>query len=221
MGTNYKPGNAFWMAEKTKMADQQDKSRVELETYSKEALIEMILQLKKEKAVALSEIKDSERKNNNAEILESRREPKTLQREEKQMRGSHVCKDRKMRQQKQFDFSRYNKRHIALKLSYLGWVFHGFASQENVENTVEAHLFEALKKCCLIEDRASCNYSRCGRTDKGVSAFGQVISLDVRSNLLDGVGVIQQNSEKVKERVGKFDSLSLMQKKKKKKKKKI
>ena len=45
MGTNYKPGNAFWMAEKTKMADQQDKNRVELETYSKEALIEMILQL--------------------------------------------------------------------------------------------------------------------------------------------------------------------------------
>ena len=27
-----------------------------------------------------------------------------------------------------------------------------------------------------------CEYSKCGRTDKGVSAFGQVIGLRVRSN---------------------------------------
>lgn len=31
--------------------------------------------------------------------------------------------------------------------------------------------------------RETSNYQRCGRTDKGVSAFGQVISLEVRSNL--------------------------------------
>lgn len=29
-------------------------------------------------------------------------------------------------------------------------------------------------KSRLIEDRSKANYSRCGRTDKGVSAFGQV-----------------------------------------------
>jgi len=29
----------------------------------------------------------------------------------------------------------------------------------------------------LIKDKDSCNYSRCGRTDKGVSAFGQVFFL--------------------------------------------
>jgi tRNA pseudouridine38/39 synthase len=37
--------------------------------------------------------------------------------------------------------------------------------------------------------REGSNYHRCGRTDKGVSAFGQVISLDLRTNLLKGPGV--------------------------------
>ncbi len=35
----------------------------------------------------------------------------------------------------------------------------------------------------LIEDRNKSNYHRCGRTDKGVSAFQQVVSLDVRSKV--------------------------------------
>ena len=38
----------------------------------------------------------------------------------------------------------------------------------------QEQIFIALIKGKLIEDRASANYSRCGRTDKGVSAFGQV-----------------------------------------------
>jgi tRNA pseudouridine38/39 synthase len=44
-------------------------------------------------------------------------------------------------------------------------------------------LFDALLKVKLIQDRLSCKYTRCGRTDKGVSALGQVISLYLRSNL--------------------------------------
>lgn len=32
--------------------------------------------------------------------------------------------------------------------------------------------------------------SRCGRTDKGVSAFDQVISITLRSKLRSGIGVI-------------------------------
>lgn len=35
-------------------------------------------------------------------------------------------------------------------------------------------LFECLQKTKLIIDSRSCHYARCGRTDKGVSAFGQV-----------------------------------------------
>jgi len=107
------------------------------------------------------------------------------------------------KKQKSFDFTRYHRRHIAIKMAYLGWNFHGFASQESTENTIESHFFAALSKACLIESRADCNYSRCGRTDKGVSAFSQVVSLDVRSNLTEGLGLITSgDKEKVQKRVG-------------------
>ncbi|NXG40044.1 PUS3 synthase, partial [Dromaius novaehollandiae] len=90
------------------------------------------------------------------------------------------------RQQRPFDFGAYGRRHVALKIAYLGWGYQGFASQENTSNTIEEKLFEALKKTRLVDDRQTSNYHRCGRTDKGVSAFGQVISLDLRSNLSEG-----------------------------------
>ncbi|XP_050531593.1 tRNA pseudouridine(38/39) synthase isoform X2 [Daktulosphaira vitifoliae] len=77
---------------------------------------------------------------------------------------------------------KYHKRHIAFKLLYLGWDYQGFATQDNTEKTIEHELFRALTKCCLIESRQVSNYHRCGRTDKGVSSFSQVISLTVRSN---------------------------------------
>lgn len=38
----------------------------------------------------------------------------------------------------------------------------------------QEQIFIALRRGKLIEDRATSQYSRCGRTDKGVSAFGQV-----------------------------------------------
>jgi len=57
--------------------------------------------------------------------------------------------------------------------------------QVNTDDTVEAKLFEALKKCCLIDadpdsKLSSCVYTRCGRTDKGVSALANVCTLFVR-----------------------------------------
>ncbi|XP_012946059.1 uncharacterized protein LOC101858380 [Aplysia californica] len=91
--------------------------------------------------------------------------------------------------QREFDFTKYNTRHVALKVAYLGWDYHGFVVQEDSDKTVEAALFEALIKTRLIESRETSNYHRCGRTDKGVSALGQVISIDLRTNLLKGVGV--------------------------------
>ncbi|XP_043285696.1 tRNA pseudouridine(38/39) synthase [Venturia canescens] len=84
---------------------------------------------------------------------------------------------------KPFDFSRCYKRHVLLKFFYLGWNYHGFVEQEDNNNTVEEHIFIALKRSCCIENRQTSNYHRCGRTDKGVSAFSQVISLDIRSRL--------------------------------------
>ncbi|PIK58349.1 hypothetical protein BSL78_04737 [Apostichopus japonicus] len=105
-----------------------------------------------------------------------------------------ASKKTKKKFERPFDFKRFHKRHIALRVAYLGWDYHGFAAQETIDTTIEFFLFEALLKTKLIEDRPSSNYSRCGRTDKGVSAFGQVITLDVRSNLREGLGVIQKEN---------------------------
>lgn len=88
--------------------------------------------------------------------------------------GSSKKERKKSGKDRPFDFSAHPRRHVALRLAYLGWAYQGFAVQENTDNTVEARLFEALLKTRLIQDRQSSNYHRCGRTDKGVSAFSQV-----------------------------------------------
>ncbi|KAK3232665.1 hypothetical protein CYMTET_56994 [Cymbomonas tetramitiformis] len=88
------------------------------------------------------------------------------------------------------DLSFFKQRHIALKIAYLGWNYDGFALQRDTKETVEEYLFAALRKAKLVGENAEAErwsegmYSRCGRTDKGVSALGQVVSLLVRSNAL-------------------------------------
>lgn len=88
---------------------------------------------------------------------------------------------------KAFDFSKAQYRPIALKLSYMGADYHGFAAQDaDTVATIESELFKALRKGKLVDesvDRQEWNYSRCGRTDAGVSAFGQVVALRLRSSL--------------------------------------
>ncbi|XP_049275220.1 tRNA pseudouridine(38/39) synthase isoform X1 [Rhipicephalus sanguineus] len=101
-------------------------------------------------------------------------------------------KPQKVRPVKPFDFTRFKRRHVALRLLYLGWDYSGYVLQEDTGRTVEAALFEALERTRLLEDRTDAHYHRCGRTDKGVSAFSQVISIDLRTNLTEGVGVFAQ-----------------------------
>ena len=101
---------------------------------------------------------------------------------------SHAIKNRnlktkKRKRTKEFDFSLYKTRLVALKIAYFGANYAGLAIQDNVV-TVEKLLFDALLKTRLIKSRQSCQYSRYGRTDKGVSAFCQVVSLKVRSKRL-------------------------------------
>nr|AAH75766.1 Zgc:56653 protein [Danio rerio] len=106
--------------------------------------------------------------------------------EEKSQTPESGSRQKKQRVEKPFDFSAHPRRHVALRLAYLGWQYQGFAVQENTDNTVEARLFEALLKTKLIQDRQTSCYHRCGRTDKGVSAFSQVISIDLRSTQYGG-----------------------------------
>ena len=99
--------------------------------------------------------------------------------------------------------SRYLKRHVALQIQYDGTLYTGLAQDTSVsssgkgkDGSVEAILFEALIRSRLIDDPSTgClsankkqpsrkemyNYNRCGRTDKGVSAHGQVVSLNLYS----------------------------------------
>lgn len=107
-----------------------------------------------------------------------------------------------------FDPSKYSTRHIALKLAYLGQKYNGYEhANGNITPlpTIEEMLWRALRKARLISPETDeptevvwnyagrsrrplhlnwegCQYSKCGRTDKGVSAFGQVIGIRVRSN---------------------------------------
>ncbi|KAL5139548.1 tRNA pseudouridine(38/39) synthase [Glycine soja] len=81
--------------------------------------------------------------------------------------------------------SHHSRRYVALKVMYFGKRFYGFASEAQMEPTVESELFKAFEKTrLLVGDKKESQYSRCGRTDKGVSSVGQqVIALFLRSNL--------------------------------------
>ncbi|KAH3762300.1 tRNA pseudouridylate synthase [Pelomyxa schiedti] len=104
--------------------------------------------------------------------------------------GESNHNNKKKKEGRNVDPRCFTRRHVAIKIAYVGWHFHGFPAQDSTENTVEAYLFKALAQAKLIHDRASCNYSRCGRTDVGVSAFSQVIALSVKSKLSNHPGLL-------------------------------
>ena len=87
------------------------------------------------------------------------------------------------------DFKECNYRRIALKFAYLGWDYAGLQAQTNVDNTIEGLLRGAMRHCRLAAMDDPLRFSRCGRTDKGVSAFQQVITARLRTRLLSGPGV--------------------------------
>lgn len=100
--------------------------------------------------------------------------------------SSPVPKPVTLKKAKQMDFSKYTTRSIAIRFAYLGWNYHGLAVQKDPKtSTVEQKILQALCKtrCIPSENPLDCNFSRCGRTDRDVSAMAQVISLNVRSNL--------------------------------------
>lgn len=111
-------------------------------------------------------------------------------------KASPTPKKKPKKAPKPFDPSRYHTRLIALKFAYLGGSYNGFEHHANNTTplpTIEEELWRALRKTKLIfpdfggksEDEVcwdGCEYSKCGRTDRGVSAFGQVIGIRVRSS---------------------------------------
>lgn len=83
-----------------------------------------------------------------------------------------------------FDYSKYPTRHVVLRLMYHGHTYDGLAKQDHTENTIEGILMDALRRVRLINPDPAVQpekFSRCGRTDKGVSALGNAISLVLRA----------------------------------------
>lgn len=110
---------------------------------------------------------------------------------------SPARKPKNARINREFDPSKYSTRFIALRFAYLGQHYNGLEFHPNNETplpTVEEEVWKALNKARLVfpspnpllrpdePNWEGCEYSKCGRTDKGVSAFGQVIGIRVRSN---------------------------------------
>lgn len=98
--------------------------------------------------------------------------------------------DRKAKK-KEIDFSVWKQRRIALKLMYLGWEYHGLNVQQDTSETIEDYIYEALLKVKLIRNRKEAGLQKCGRTDKGVCAFSQVLSINVRTSVEEGLGVFE------------------------------
>ncbi|KAL8765848.1 MAG: hypothetical protein Q9209_007207 [Squamulea sp. 1 TL-2023] len=110
---------------------------------------------------------------------------------------SPIQQPKKSRSIRQFDPSKYSTRLIALKFAYLGQRYNGLEYHANNNTrfpTIEEEMWKALDRAKLIfptpnaalkggePNWEGCDYSKSGRTDKGVSAFGQVIGIRVRSN---------------------------------------
>ena len=68
-----------------------------------------------------------------------------------------------------------NERRVALKFAYDGTRFHGFQRQPD-RLTVEGMLVDALEKVGAIKSPRECGYRSSSRTDRGVSALGNIIS---------------------------------------------
>jgi len=66
---------------------------------------------------------------------------------------------------------------IALKFAYDGKKFYGYARQPNL-NTVEKELIRALVKHGIIQDTKESSFMSASRTDKGVSALGNVVAFN-------------------------------------------
>ncbi|CAK44330.1 uncharacterized protein An02g09220 [Aspergillus niger] len=91
---------------------------------------------------------------------------------------------------REIDPSRYNTRFIALKFAYLGQRYNGLEHANGNATplpTIEEEMYKALRKTRETKpyyiNWDGCEYSKAGRTDRGVSAFGQVIGIRVRNEL--------------------------------------
>jgi tRNA pseudouridine38/39 synthase len=94
------------------------------------------------------------------------------------LRGSNEAKMLKL-------FEKFEVRKYALKVCYLGHNYDGMACQAEADNSIEEYIFKVMHTLSLIPKPfpADDSFTRAGRTDKGVSAMGNVISLNLRTDI--------------------------------------
>lgn len=182
---------SIWNSERVQMVGSRD-----YESWSKQQLIEKIKELEEmpstqsqSQSQSQSQAQSQSKSQSQAQS-QSKPQPDQHTNEQQTIKPSSDLKsgpNPPTKKPKVFDFSTTNTRFIALRFAYLGWNYNGlsFQFEPTPLPTVEEEILKALAKAKLVKDPepGCCNFSRCGRTDKGVSAMNQVISLKVRSSL--------------------------------------
>lgn len=88
------------------------------------------------------------------------------------------------------------ERRIALKFAYDGSKFFGFQRQPH-KLTVEGSLVRAFEKIGAISSSRECGYRSSSRTDRGVSALGNVVSLRTSFKVEDLCSALNSELEDV------------------------
>ncbi|KAA0003756.1 MAG: tRNA pseudouridine(38-40) synthase TruA [Thermoplasmata archaeon] len=84
---------------------------------------------------------------------------------------------------------------LALKIAYDGRAYHGYARQPHIK-TIEGEIINALKKAGAIENVKDAQLHVASRTDKGVSAWGNVIAFNTsmkKDSLINALSHIFDN----------------------------
>lgn len=71
---------------------------------------------------------------------------------------------------------------VAIKFAYDGTCFHGYQRQPDVR-TVEGEIIESLRRAGIVDDVIGARFRSGSRTDKGVSAIGNVLAFDTDFSL--------------------------------------
>ncbi|KAL4921959.1 pseudouridine synthase [Aspergillus aurantiobrunneus] len=183
-------------------SSQPDQAQPDYSTWDNTKLIERITELERELHSRTAEHTQSKPPSNDVPrwLATGKFDPNDI---------THAPGARPPKKPKKMDPSNYNFRFIALKFAYLGQRYNGLEhANGNFTNlpTIEEEMWKAMRKTKLIfptdmedeevlDDKGrprrksnlftlsweGCEYSKAGRTDRGVSAFGQVIGIKVRS----------------------------------------
>ncbi len=173
-----------------KMADNSNAS---YQDWSKDRLVDRVRELEEQLrgAAVQQKPKKPAKQNKPHPPPPSSNQPQPAKPKEKKKKGHKL------------DPSKYSTRLVALKLCYLGKRYGGFEYQPSAAApSIEEELWRALVRSCLIwpddpdkVDFAPWEYSKCGRTDRGVSAFGQVVGIRVRSNRPVETAAVEEDVE--------------------------